>query len=79
MIKRDSRPEISPEAWDGILRVLLESFAMQTEARFCLYDPYEECAAIGVVERIDPYERTFMIDGERFKMADLIGADAYSA
>jgi len=79
MDKRDHRPEISGETWDAIMRTLLESFVMQTEARFCLYDPYEECAAIGVVERIDPYERTFTIDGERFRIADLIGAGAYSA
>jgi len=71
-----SRPEINSQEWDGIMRVLMESFGMQTIARFCLYDPFEDCAAIGVVQRIDPYERTFTIDGERFKMSDIIGAEA---
>ncbi|TVX98747.1 YolD-like family protein [Cohnella terricola] len=72
----ESRPELDPQEWEGILRVLLESFGMQTVAQFRLYDPYEDCAAIGVVERVDPYTRTFTIDGERFKMSDIIGAEA---
>ncbi|RKP44492.1 hypothetical protein D7Z26_26645 [Cohnella endophytica] len=67
-------PGLDPQVWEEILRVLLESYGHQTEARFQLYDPFEDCAVIGVVERVDPYNRTFTVDGERFKMVDIIGA-----
>jgi hypothetical protein len=35
---------------------------------------YEDCEAIGIVDKVDPYSRTFWIDGERFNMADIVGA-----
>ncbi|WP_239613890.1 YolD-like family protein [Cohnella mopanensis] len=73
---RGNRPEIDPQERELIMRVLMESLGQQTVAQFRLYDPYEECAVIGIVERVDPYTRTFMVDGERFKMADIIGATA---
>jgi hypothetical protein len=63
------------QEWEQIMRVLMESLGLQITANFRLYDPYEECAVIGVVERVDPYTRTFVVDGEQFKMADIIGAN----
>lgn len=69
-------PWLDRREWEEVLRVLLESFGHQTEAKFRLYDPLEECAVIGVVERVDPYSRTFTVDGESFNMVDIIGATA---
>jgi len=73
---RGDKPEINTQEWARIMHVLMESFGMRTLARFRLYHPYEECAVIGVVDRVDGYTRTFTVDGEQFKMADIIGADA---
>ncbi|MFC5402254.1 hypothetical protein [Cohnella soli] len=70
------RPEVGSVEWNHILRVLLESLGMQTSAKFRLYDPFEDCAVIGVVERVDPYDRTFTVDGERFNLADITEASA---
>ncbi|MFD0670035.1 hypothetical protein [Cohnella sp. GCM10027633] len=56
------------------MRVLMESLGMRLDAEFRLYHEVEDCAAIGVVDRVDPYSRTFMIDGERFRIDDIIGA-----
>ncbi|MFC5470469.1 hypothetical protein ACFPPD_17380 [Cohnella suwonensis] len=72
----NARPAIGSAEWQDILRVLLESLGMQTSAKFRLYDPLEDCAVIGVVERVDPYDRTFTVDGERFNLADITEASA---
>ncbi|TFE26276.1 YolD-like family protein [Cohnella luojiensis] len=68
------RQVLDPREWEAIMRVLMESLGMQTAAKFHLNDPFEDCAVIGVVERVDPYNRTFTVDGERFKIEDIIGA-----
>lgn len=56
--------------------VLLESFGMRTVAEIRLYHPHEECKVIGIIDRVDGYTRTFTVDGESFKLADIIGAEA---
>lgn len=73
---RRERPDVDPQKWEDIMRVLMESLGMRTAARFHLYDPYEECVVVGIVERVDPYTRTFTVESDRFKMADIIGATA---
>lgn len=68
-------PEINVQEWEAIMRVLMESFGKRTMAQFYLYHPYEDCAVIGIVDRVDGYTRTFSVDGERFNIADIIGAE----
>ncbi len=53
--------------------VLMESLGLRVPAQFRFYDEYEDAAAIGVVERVDPYLCRFNVDGEWFKMAGIIG------
>jgi hypothetical protein len=38
---------------------------VQVPVHFMLYHEYEDCAAIGNVDKVHPYTRTFLIDGER--------------
>lgn len=70
------KPTIDEKEWESIMRILMESYGMRTTAQFRLYHPYEDCRVIGVVDRVDGYTRTFTVDGERFKLADIIGANA---
>lgn len=72
--KRPLKPVLDEQEWEEIMRVLMESLGMRVVAHFQLYHEYEDCAAIGIVDKVDPYTRTFLIDGERFKMEDIIGA-----
>lgn len=76
LYRRPPKPTLDDQEWEHIMRVLMESFGMRTAAQFQLYHPYEECKVIGVVDRVDGYTRTFTVDGERFKLADIIGANA---
>ncbi|QJD86563.1 YolD-like family protein [Cohnella herbarum] len=73
-LKRSMKPVLDEQQWEEIMRVLMESLGMRVVAHFKLYHEYEDCAAIGIVDKVDPYTRTFLIDGERFKMEDIIGA-----
>jgi hypothetical protein len=73
--KRLPKPTLDEQAWEDIMRVLMESMGMRVSARFQLFHEYEDCAAIGIVDKIDPYKRTFLIDGEKFKMEDIIAAE----
>jgi hypothetical protein len=72
---RGERPILDPQEREEIMRVLMESLGMRVSAHFKLYHEYEDCAVIGVVDKVDPYTRTFLVDGERFKLADIIKAD----
>jgi hypothetical protein len=73
--QRPPKPILDEQEWEHIMRVLMESLGQRVSAHFQLYDEYEDSAAIGVVERVDPYTRTFIVDGERFKMSDIIRAE----
>jgi hypothetical protein len=56
------------------MQVLMKSFGLRITVEFRLFHEYEDLAVIGVVDRVDPYMRTFLVDGERFKVEDIIGA-----
>lgn len=75
---RRTMPLLSKGERERIMRVLMESLGMRSNAEFRLFHAYEQCAAIGVVDRVDPYNRTFMIDGESFQIDDIIGASLIS-
>lgn len=72
--KRPPKPVLDEQEKEEIMRVLVQSLGMRDQARITLYHEFEDCAVIGVVDKIDPYTRTFIVDGERFKMEDIIGA-----
>ena len=71
---RRERPSFDDQELEQFMQVLMESMGLRVPAEFKLYHEYEDCSAIGVVDRVDPYSRTFIIDGERFKVSDIIGA-----
>lgn len=73
--RRPTKPTLDEQQWEEIMRVLMASLGMRVAAQFKLYHEYEDCAAIGIVDKVDPYTRTFIIDGERFRMEDIIGAN----
>jgi hypothetical protein len=72
--KRPPKPVLDDQEWEAIMRVLMESLGMRVQATFLLYHEYEDCAVIGIVDKVDSYTRTFLVDGEWFKMEDMIGA-----
>jgi hypothetical protein len=74
MMEKSMKPTINEQEWEQIMRVLMESLGLRVPARFRLFDIYEDCVAIGVVECVDPYLRRFSVESEWFKMADIIGA-----
>jgi len=75
---RGERPVLDEQEKEQIMRVLMESLGMRVTAEFQLYHKYEDLAVIGVVDRVDPYSRTFTVEGEQFQIADIIGAVAKS-
>ncbi|MFC5528486.1 YolD-like family protein [Cohnella yongneupensis] len=76
---RRTRPTLDDQELEEFMRVLMESLGLRSVAEFKLYHEYEDCLAIGVVDKVDPYTRTFLIDGERFKVDDIIGASIIGA
>jgi hypothetical protein len=74
--KRSPKPTLDEQEWEQIMRVLMESLGLRISAQFRFYEEYEDCVAVGVVERVDPYLRKFSVDGEWFNMTDIIGAEA---
>ncbi|MFC5528254.1 YolD-like family protein [Cohnella yongneupensis] len=74
-----TRPILDEQESDEIMRVLMESLGLRILAEFKMFHEFEDCSAIGVVERVDPYSRRFIIDGEWFKVNDIIGASIVGA
>lgn len=71
------KPCVDDKKKEQIMHSLLKSFGLRICAKFDLYHEYEECAAIGIVDKVDPYTRTFLIDGEQFYIEDIINASIY--
>ncbi|MBO9600354.1 MAG: YolD-like family protein [Cohnella sp.] len=71
---RRERPVLDDQESEQIMQVLMESLGLRVTAEFKLFHEYEDLAVIGIVDRVDPYLRAFLVDGERFKVDDIIGA-----
>lgn len=71
----NNRPEIGPDALDDIQRLITASYAQKTPITLELYDEYEELRVIGVVESIDHVTRRLRIDGEWFRVDDVVSVD----
>ncbi|MCU6709333.1 YolD-like family protein [Paenibacillus sp. J5C_2022] len=67
------KPLLDGDAIEDIERAIAESFNEKVSISLHIYDKYEELRAVGVVERIDTYGRRVMIDGEWFRLNDVIG------
>jgi hypothetical protein len=74
MMNKSMNPTINEQEWEQIMLILMESLGQRIPASFRLYDKFEDCVAIGVVECVDPYLRRFSVESEWFLMADIIGA-----
>src|SRR5689334_21254958 len=68
------RPTLAEDEIEAIERLISESFAEKTAITLILFDEYEDCRAVGVVQRIDSGRQRVMIDGDWFALADVIGA-----
>jgi hypothetical protein len=74
MTNKSMKPTINEQEWEQIMLVLMESLGLRVPARFHLFDKYEDCVAVGVVECVDPYLRRFSVESDWFMMANIIGA-----
>lgn len=72
--KIKTKPTLDVDAIEDIERVISASLTERTPITLTLFDPYEDTQAIGVVERVDTIKRRIMIDGEWFRMADVVDA-----
>ncbi|GGD86700.1 YolD-like family protein [Paenibacillus nasutitermitis] len=61
--------------WSEIAPFFSGSLHEHREIRIKLFDALEELSVIGIVERIDPWESRFMVNGDWFRIADVEAAE----
>lgn len=70
-----SRPELDEQELEHINAAIAWSLQTREPVRLKMYDPYEELALIGVVERVDRQLGRIRVNGDWFKIDDIIGVD----
>ena len=71
--KEKTKPLLDADVIEDIERKIAESLTQRTEITLQMFDLYEDLCVTGVVDRIDTYGQRLMVDGEGFRMADIIG------
>lgn len=71
----NERPTLAADEIEDIERKVTESLAHRVPIILRFYDEHEDLRVIGVVDRIDANGRRINIDGEWFRMVDVIGTD----
>jgi len=69
------RPTLFADEIEEIERKIRISNGESRQITLRMYDRYEDPCVIGVVERIDSYTRRIRVDGEWFRIDDVIGVD----
>lgn len=73
--KRCSRPELDEQYAEEIGRTLTEAHRTHTPLSLRMFDPFDDVRVIGVIERLDAQGHRFMVDGEWFRMADILNVE----
>ncbi|WP_143111583.1 YolD-like family protein [Paenibacillus sp. BC26] len=71
---RRPKPNLDQSDRDRIVDVLVESLGLHCTVHLRLYHEFEDCVVIGVIDKINPYTRLFLVDGEWFNIEDVIKA-----
>lgn len=57
------------------MRYLIEAHQTREPINLRMYDEYDDAHVIGVIERVDPQGRRFMVDGEWFRVSDVLAVE----
>ncbi|MEK5061018.1 YolD-like family protein [Paenibacillus sp. FSL H7-0326] len=69
------RKNFDQQEVERIVRIMSESMQVKSNIDIQLYDDYEDTHVIGIVEQLDPYGKRFRVDGEWFKLRDIISIE----
>jgi len=64
--------EAMPELAEGTLSLLIEAHKTREPINLRMFDEYDDAHVIGVIERIDAEGCRFMVDGEWFRVSDVL-------
>ncbi|WP_343855729.1 YolD-like family protein [Paenibacillus motobuensis] len=70
--KRRERPIFDEQFAEQIGRFLAETHRTKTPVNLRMFDPFDDVRVIGIIERLDTLNRRFMVDGEWFRVADIV-------
>lgn len=66
MLENRIHTEYDDKLMEKILRFLKETHHSKQAVNLRMADPYDDVRVIGLIERFDPSEKRFMVDGEWF-------------
>lgn len=69
----NKRPQIGERLAEQIVRFLSETYRAKRPVSLRMYDEIEDVRVVGIIERFDTATGRFMVDGEWFDSADIIG------
>lgn len=73
-LKAKEKPTLDADEIEDIERAVSASLTYRTPITLRLYDRFEDLSVIGVVDRVDTLKQRVMVDGEWFRLADILGA-----
>lgn len=71
---RGVEPELDTQEWESILEIMRSSLRNTESIQLKLYDPYEVLIVEGIIEKFDPLEGWFQVNGDRFQFSKIISA-----
>ena len=74
-LKAKEKPILYGDELEAIYGKISESFTLKTEITLVLFDKFEDTRAIGVVERVDTIGKRVRVDGEWFRVEDVIAVE----
>lgn len=76
---RETKAKIKPILYGDELEIIYgkisKSFTNKTEITLVLFDKFEDTRAIGIVERVDTLGKRVRVDGEWFRVDDVIAVE----
>lgn len=73
-LKQRHRVELDEQEWEHISRSMTDSLKQRHIITIQLFHPLEERIVNGIVDRIDPLQKRFMINGEWYPIKDIEGS-----
>lgn len=74
-LNRRARPILDEQELQLLSMALSESIVMNKRATIKLFDEYEDLQVIGIVERLDQHGRRVKVEGEWFKLDDIVAVE----
>ena len=74
-LKRREKAELDEQERQLIALAIRDSMVNKLQITLQMYDPFEECKVVGIVERVDNLLKQIRVSGDWYDMGDILAVD----